>query len=115
MPGNRQRRRTDYQIPPDPPQSSTRINNLEHKRQSVLAFIENEENQKSFRLIKRQLMRVLRHIFPRKLSGQFTFGVEDPYLMGQILSVHGKVIHSTIANGLVKSFDLTEALKVPGC
>ena len=65
----------------------TRINNLEHKRQSVLAFIENEENQKSFRLIKRQLMRVLRHIFPRKLSGQFTFGVEDPYLMGQILSV----------------------------
>ena len=65
----------------------TRINNLEHKRQSVLAFIENEENQKSFRLIKRQLMRVLRHIFPRKLSGQVTFGVEDPYLMGQILSV----------------------------
>ena len=32
-------------------------------------------------------MRVLRHIFPRKLSGQVTFGVEDPYLMGQILSV----------------------------
>ena len=65
----------------------TRINSLEHKRQSVLAFIENEENQKSFRLIKRQLMRVLRHIFPRKLSGQVTFGVKDPYLMGQILSV----------------------------
>jgi len=80
----------------------TRINNLEHKRQSVLAFIENEENQKSFRLIKRQLMRVLRHIFPRKLSGQVTFGVEDPYLMGQILSlaaflypVYGKKIDLT--------------------
>ena len=80
----------------------TRINNLEHKRQSVLAFIENEENQKSFRLIKRQLMRVLRHIFPRKLSGQVTFGVEDPYLMGQILSVaaflypvYGKMIDLT--------------------
>ena len=27
---------------------------------------------------------------------------------------HGKVVHSTIANGLVKSFDLEEALKVPG-
>ena len=25
-----------------------------------------------------------------------------------------KVVHSTIANGLVKSFDLEEALKVPG-
>ena len=27
---------------------------------------------------------------------------------------HGRVIHSTIANGLVKRFDLEEALKVPG-
>lgn len=65
----------------------TQIKNLDHKRQSILAFIENEENQKSFRLIKRQLMRMLRHVFPRKLSGQVKFGVDDPYLMGQILSV----------------------------
>lgn len=28
--------------------------------------------------------------------------------------LHGKVVHSTIANGLVKSFDLEEAYKVPG-
>ncbi|MDO5416153.1 MAG: molybdopterin-dependent oxidoreductase [Lachnospiraceae bacterium] len=28
--------------------------------------------------------------------------------------LHGRVIHSTIANGLVKSFDLSEAEKVPG-
>ncbi len=28
--------------------------------------------------------------------------------------LHGKVVHSTIANGLVKSFDLSEAEKVPG-
>ena len=28
--------------------------------------------------------------------------------------LHGKVVHSTIANGLVKSIDLTEAYKVPG-
>ena len=28
--------------------------------------------------------------------------------------LHGKVVHSTIANGLVKRFDLEKALKVPG-
>ncbi len=28
--------------------------------------------------------------------------------------LHGKVLHATIANGLVKSMDLTEALKIPG-
>ena len=27
---------------------------------------------------------------------------------------HGKVVHAKIANGVVKSFDLEEALKVPG-
>ena len=80
----------------------TRIKNLDHKRQVILAFLENEENQKSFRLIKRQLMRMLRHVFPRKLSGQAKFGVDDPYLMGQILSaaaflypLYGKQIRLT--------------------
>ncbi len=28
--------------------------------------------------------------------------------------LHGRVVHSTIANGVVKRFDLTEAEKVPG-
>ena len=28
--------------------------------------------------------------------------------------LHGKVVHSTIANGLVKSFDVEEAIKDPG-
>lgn len=28
--------------------------------------------------------------------------------------LHGRVVHATIANGLVRSFDLTEACKVPG-
>ncbi|MCB6345586.1 xanthine dehydrogenase subunit XdhA [Enterocloster lavalensis] len=28
--------------------------------------------------------------------------------------LHGKVVHATVANGRVKSFDLTEAMKVPG-
>ena len=94
-----------------------RLKNLEHKRQSVLSFIENEENQTSFRLIKRQLMRILRHVFPKKLSGRMTFGVDDPYLMGQILSVaaflyplYGKQIQLTPvmdADALVLDGDLS--------
>ena len=63
------------------------IQKMDHKRQLIFTFLEDEENQNSFRLMKRQLIRILRHVFPKKLSGRVTFGVEDPYLMGQILSV----------------------------
>lgn len=80
-------KRTCYTLRQAFKKAFSNIKQLDHKRQFILAFLENEENQKSFRLIKRQLMRILRHVFPRRLSGQAKFGVDDPYLMGQILSV----------------------------
>lgn len=45
-----------------------------------------------------------------KVSGEAKYTAD---LMPHNLLV-GKVVHSTIANGVVKSFDLEEALKVPG-
>lgn len=53
---------------------------------SVSDFLSNEANQKTFRLLKRQLYRLLKHLFPKKIQGNVTFGLEDPYTMGQILS-----------------------------
>lgn len=53
---------------------------------SVSDFLSNETNQKTFRLLKRQLYRLLKHLFPKKIQGNVTFGLEDPYTMGQILS-----------------------------
>ncbi len=62
------------------------VKNSERKRQEIMAFLQDEDNKYSFRLIKLQLKRLLKHISPKKMSGNIAFGVEDPYLMGQILS-----------------------------
>lgn len=52
----------------------------------VTGFLCDEANQKTFCLLKHQLSRLIRHLFPRKIQGELTFGVEDPYVMGQLLS-----------------------------
>lgn len=52
----------------------------------LVTFIENEENQNTFRLFFRQLKRMIRQILPRRMEGNLRFGTEDPYLTGKILT-----------------------------
>lgn len=54
--------------------------------EKVSGFLSEEANQKTIRLIKRQIVRILRHLCPRGLKGNITFGLEDPYTMGQVVS-----------------------------
>lgn len=56
------------------------------KWDTFLAFLQNEENQKTFRLLKKQIFALLRHILPRKAKGKLQFGLGDPYLTGQVLT-----------------------------
>ena len=63
-----------------------RLRELAERKDQVLAFLKDEENRKTFRLAKRQLARVFRHIRPRRFRGQITFGFDDPYRTGQALS-----------------------------
>ena len=55
-------------------------------RQEIMSFLTDEENKKTFHLIVRQAKKVMHHVFPRKLTGHVTFGFEDPYTTGQILT-----------------------------
>ncbi len=55
--------------------------------QQAQEFLAQESNQKTFRLVKRQLGRLLHHLAPKRLRGEVTLGLEDPYTMGQIVSV----------------------------
>ncbi len=50
------------------------------------AWLEDEKNQASIRLLVRQAKRLLRHIFPLKGHASVTFGFDDPYTTGQVLS-----------------------------
>ncbi len=53
----------------------------------IRSFLEKEENRRSFSLLKRQAGKLLRHLAPRRLSGTLSFGVEDPYRMGQLTAL----------------------------
>ena len=50
------------------------------------AWLEDEENQASLKLLWKQTGRFLRHVCPRGGKGSVTFGFEEPYLTGQVLS-----------------------------
>ena len=62
------------------------LKNADNLRESAASFMRDEENQKTYRLIKKQLKKVLRHVLPVKLKGTVTFGFEEPYITGQILT-----------------------------
>ena len=49
-------------------------------------WLEDEENQESFRLLFKQLKKLLAHVWPGRGKGTVTFGLEDPYYTGQILA-----------------------------
>lgn len=53
------------------------------------AFILDEENKKTFKLILNQVKKLVGHVFPGRIKGQITFGFEDPYTTGQILTFAG--------------------------
>ena len=56
------------------------------KIEMAKAFLSDKENQKTLHLIKRQIIRLLKHILPRKMKGRIRFGFEDPATTGQILT-----------------------------
>lgn len=67
-------------------QISDKAEEIRAKLDEVLAFIKDEANQRTFRLVLRQLYRIIRHVLPTKIKGRVKFGFEDPFKTGQILT-----------------------------
>lgn len=63
-----------------------KLKTAEERWQKLMEFLEKEENKNTFRLLKRQVIRLFRHILPGKVSGKVRFGFEDPYTTGRILT-----------------------------
>lgn len=59
---------------------------LDGKREQALAWVEDEDNRNTFRLLKKQAWKVLKHIAPRTVKGKLKFGFDDPYTTGRILT-----------------------------
>lgn len=52
----------------------------------IKTFLQDPKNTKVFRLIYKEVRKVLRHILPQRGKGNVVFGFEDPYTTGQVLS-----------------------------
>ena len=62
-----------------------RIKRICEKVSSLRAAVEDEENQKAFRLMISRVKYLLHHLRFRKFEGRLTFGFDDPAMMGRIL------------------------------
>lgn len=66
-------------------QISDKAEEIKAKMDEILAFIKDEANQRTFRLVMRQVYGIVKHILPTKIKGKVKFGFEDPFKTGQIL------------------------------
>ena len=66
--------------------AGAKIRSALEKKDQIMAFLRDEENRRTFRLVKKQLVKVVRHVMPVRLEGEVTFGFDDPYRTGQLLS-----------------------------
>ncbi len=62
------------------------LKTIKDKKDEIYAWISDKENQKTGKLLFRQVKRLVRHILPRRGKGNITFGFDDPYLTGQVLT-----------------------------
>lgn len=64
-----------------------RIKRICEKVSSLRAAVEDEENQKAFRLLLSRVKYLLHHLRFRRFEGRLVFGFDDPAMMGRILGV----------------------------
>lgn len=59
---------------------------LSQKIDQIMSILKDQENQKTFKLVMRQIGRLFKHILPQRIRGRLKFGFDDPYTTGQILT-----------------------------
>lgn len=64
-----------------------RIKKICEKVSSLRATVEDEENQKAFRLLLSKVKYLLHHLRFRRFEGRLAFGFEDPATVGRMLAV----------------------------
>ena len=66
-----------------------KINHIIHNIRYYIKILQTESFKRAFVLCREQLLRLMKIVLPRKISGTFTIGMEDPAATGQILSIYG--------------------------
>jgi len=83
-----------------------KITNIKNQADYYMELLQREQTKQAFSLCKGELMRILRHIVPRKISGEFVLGMEDPASTGQIYGIYcaSMMLHNNRVR-LIPDFD----------
>lgn len=68
------------------------LRNIKEKKEALqryLAILKSDTAKSAFSLCKKRLFRMLKHIFPRKMRVNVTYGMNDPADTGYILAIYG--------------------------
>ena len=68
------------------------ICNIKSKKKQLkryLRILQSDTTKAAFVLCKKKIFKMLKHVFPRKLHADLTFGFEDPATTGYILAIYG--------------------------
>lgn len=64
-----------------------KIKNIKETIEYYTIVLQKQQSKDAMNLCKKQLLLLLKHVKPKKLKGNITFGTGDPYTTGQILGV----------------------------
>lgn len=64
-----------------------KIKEIQTKKDTVIVFLNDSAHKRALKVVKKELMLILRYLRPKKLEGSLHFGFEDPYLTGKLLAV----------------------------
>ena len=59
---------------------------LRERKDRIEALLRSERNQRTFRMLLRQIKKLLQHLLPRQWKGEVILGFEDPATTGQVLA-----------------------------
>lgn len=66
-----------------------KIADLREKWRLIADFLGQEENKKGLLQIWNSVKHIIRHIIPKRISGEIEFGLDDPCSTGQVLGIAG--------------------------
>lgn len=77
-----------------------KIKHIIHNIRYYIKILQTESFKRAFALCREQLLRLMKIVLPRKVSGTFTIGMEDPAATGQILSIYG-ILYPLIGDSIM--------------
>lgn len=65
---------------------SGKIKELSGKKEKVISFLQNEDHKKAWGKAKKEILKLLKRLWPKCLKADIRYGFEDPSITGKILA-----------------------------